>query len=59
MELYRDSEGRIIPIFILISKYGSRINRIEAAYRFFLYTMLGSLFIIIGIKIPFFFKINK
>lgn len=41
----------LIPMFLLISKYGSRINKIEAAYRFIIYTLIGSLVLIISILI--------
>lgn len=39
----------LIPMFILIGRYGSRINRIEATYRFMIYTMIGSLIMLISI----------
>ena len=39
----------LIPMFLLIGKYGSRIKRIEAAYRFIIYTILGSLIMLIAI----------
>lgn len=41
----------LIPMFIIISKYGSRVNKIEAAYRFLIYTLIGSLVLVIGILI--------
>jgi NADH-quinone oxidoreductase subunit M len=41
----------LIPMFILIGKYGSRTNKIEAAYRFLIYTLMGSLFMLISIII--------
>lgn len=41
----------LIPMFILIAKYGSRVNKIEAAYRFLIYTLIGSLVLVIGILI--------
>lgn len=41
----------LIPMFLLIGKYGSRTNKIEAAFRFFLYTLIGSLFMLISILI--------
>lgn len=41
----------LIPMFILIAKYGSRVNKIEAAYRFLIYTLIGSLILVIGILI--------
>ena len=42
----------LIPMFIIIIKWGSNKKRkILAAYQFFLYTLLGSLFMLIGILI--------
>lgn len=45
----------LIPIFILISRYGSKykyfIPRLEAGIRFFMYTMIGSLLMLISIII--------
>lgn len=41
----------LIPMFILIAKYGSRVNKIEAAYRFLIYTLIGSLVLVIAILI--------
>jgi proton-translocating NADH-quinone oxidoreductase chain M len=41
----------LIPMFLIIGKYGSRVNKIEAAYRFIIYTMIGSLVMLISIKI--------
>jgi len=42
-------ESVLIPMFLIIGVYGSRIQRVSAAYRFFLYTLLGSSFMLIGI----------
>ena len=39
----------LIPMFIIIGRYGSRINKIEASYRFMIYTMIGSLIMLISI----------
>jgi len=45
----------LIPMFLLISRYGSKYNyflpRLEAGLRFFMYTMLGSLLMLISIII--------
>jgi proton-translocating NADH-quinone oxidoreductase chain M len=41
----------LIPMFLIIGKYGSRVNKIEAAYRFIIYTMIGSLVMLISIII--------
>lgn len=43
----------LIPMFLLIGKYGYRNNKIEASYRFIIYTMLGSLIMLIAILILF------
>lgn len=42
-------EAILIPMFYLILKYGSGKRRILAAVEFFLYTLLGSLFLLLGI----------
>lgn len=39
----------LIPMFLVIGIYGSRQKKIRAAYMFFLYTLLGSLFMLIGV----------
>lgn len=41
----------LIPMFLIIGSYGSRINKIEAGYRFILYTMMGSLIMLLSIII--------
>lgn len=41
----------LIPMFLLIGKFGSRINKIEAGYRFIIYTMIGSLIMLLSIII--------
>lgn len=45
----------LIPMFILISRYGSKykyfLPRLEAGIRFFMYTMIGSLLMLISIII--------
>jgi len=42
-------EAVIIPMFIIIGIWGSRLRRIVAAFRFFLYTLLGSVIMLLGI----------
>lgn len=42
-------ESTLIPIFIIIGVWGSRDEKIRAAFYFFLYTLLGSLIMLIGI----------
>ena len=44
-------EGILIPMFILIGVWGSRSERVFAAYKFFFYTLIGSLFMLIGVLI--------
>ena len=39
----------LIPMFILIGRYGSKEKRIEAAYRFIVYSLLGSLIMLLSI----------
>jgi proton-translocating NADH-quinone oxidoreductase chain M len=39
----------LIPMFLIITVWGSRERKIFAAYQFFLYTLLGSLFMLLGI----------
>lgn len=42
-------EAILIPIFLLIGIWGSRKRKVRAAILFFIYTLLGSLFILCGI----------
>jgi NADH-quinone oxidoreductase subunit M len=42
-------EGVLIPMFFLIGMYGSRARKIRASYFFFIYTLIGSLFLISSI----------
>lgn len=42
-------ESILIPMFIIIGIWGSRERKINAAYQFFLYTLLGSLFFLLAI----------
>lgn len=39
----------LIPMFLLIGQWGSRTRRIFAAYQFLLYTLFGSLFVLMGL----------
>lgn len=41
----------LIPMFLLIGIYGSKEKRVEAAYRFIIFSLLGSLFLLISIII--------
>lgn len=47
-------EAVLIPMFILIGVWGSRERKIYAAYMLFLYTLLGSLFMLVAILIIYF-----
>lgn len=47
-------ESILIPMFLLIGLWGSRERKIHAAYQFFIYTLLGSVFMLIGILVIYF-----
>lgn len=42
-------ESILIPMFLIIGIWGSRERKIRAAYQFFLYTLIGSFFMLIGL----------
>lgn len=42
-------ESVLIPMFIIIGVWGSRERKVRAAYMLFLYTLLGSLFMLVAI----------
>ena len=42
-------EGILIPMFLIIGVWGSREEKIQAAYYFFFYTFIGSVFMLLGI----------
>lgn len=44
-------ESVLIPMFLVIGIWGAREKKIHAAYQFFLYTLLGSLFMLLGILV--------
>lgn len=44
-------EAILLPMFILINIWGSRQRKIHAAYQFFLYTLVGSILLLIAILI--------
>ena len=44
-------EAILLPMFILINIWGSRQRKIHAAYQFFLYTLIGSILLLIAILI--------
>jgi NADH:ubiquinone oxidoreductase subunit 4 (subunit M) len=39
----------LIPMFLLIGQWGARNRRIFAAYQFLIYTLFGSLFVLMGL----------
>ena len=41
-------EGQLVPMFLIIGIWGGK-NRVYAAYKFFLYTLLGSVLMLAGI----------
>ncbi len=45
---YISFEGVQIPMYFQIGYYGGRNRKIHAAYQFFLYTQVGSLFLLLG-----------
>ncbi len=47
-------ESILIPMFFIIGIWGSRTRKLKAAYQFFLYTLLGSLFMLLAIFVMFF-----
>ena len=47
-------ESVLIPMFLIIGVWGSRERKIRAAYQFFLYTLIGSLFMLIAILLIYF-----
>lgn len=42
-------EGILIPMFLIIGIWGSREEKIKAAFYFFFYTLIGSLLMLLGI----------
>jgi proton-translocating NADH-quinone oxidoreductase chain M len=47
-------ESVLIPMFIIIGVWGSRERKIRAAYQFFLYTLFGSVFMLLAILLIYF-----
>ena len=47
-------ERVLIPIFLIIGFWGSRENKIRAAYLFFIYTLVGSVLILLAILFLYF-----
>lgn len=42
-------EAVLIPMFLIIGRWGSRVRKIRAAYFFFLYTLVGSVLMLLAI----------
>ena len=47
-------ESVLIPMFLIIGVWGSRERKIRAAYQFFLYTLFGSLLMLLAILLIYF-----
>lgn len=47
-------ESILIPMFLVIGLFGSKTRKIKAAYQFFLYTLLGSVLMLLSIFLIFF-----
>jgi len=47
-------ESVLIPMFLIIGVFGSRERKIRAAYQFFLYTLLGSVLMLLAILFIYF-----
>nr|YP_009317594.1 NADH dehydrogenase subunit 4 [Pterocladiella media]AOX49046.1 NADH dehydrogenase subunit 4 [Pterocladiella media] len=47
-------ESVLIPMFLVVGIWGSRTRKIRAAYQFFLYTLVGSLLMLIGLVFIYF-----
>lgn len=47
-------ESVLIPMFVIIGVWGSRERKIHAAYQFFLYTLFGSVLMLLGIILIYF-----
>nr|YP_009511958.1 NADH dehydrogenase subunit 4 [Melanthalia intermedia]AXI97885.1 NADH dehydrogenase subunit 4 [Melanthalia intermedia] len=47
-------ESVLIPMFLIIGIWGSRERKIRAAYQFFLYTLIGSLLMLLALLVIYF-----
>lgn len=47
-------ESVLMPMFLIMGIWGSRERKIRAAYQFFLYTLIGSVLMLLGILIVYF-----
>jgi len=44
-------EAVLIPMLLVIGTFGSRARKVKAAYQFFLYTLAGSILLLLGILV--------
>lgn len=51
MVFYIWFEVALVPVFIMISLWGQREQKIKASYYFFMFTMVGSILMLIGLLI--------
>lgn len=54
MVFYVFFEAVLIPMFLIIGIWGSRERRVRAGYMFFLYTLLGSVVMLLGVLLIYF-----
>jgi NADH:ubiquinone oxidoreductase subunit 4 (subunit M) len=47
-------ESVLLPMFLIIGVWGSRARKIRAAYQFFLYTLIGSVLMLLAILLIYF-----
>lgn len=47
-------ESVLIPMFVIIGVWGSRARKVRASYLFFLYTLLGSVLMLLGVLLIYF-----
>lgn len=47
-------ESVLMPMFLIVGVWGSRERKIRAAYQFFLYTLTGSILMLLGILVVYF-----
>nr|YP_009546256.1 NADH dehydrogenase subunit 4 [Gelidium gabrielsonii]AYO27604.1 NADH dehydrogenase subunit 4 [Gelidium gabrielsonii] len=47
-------ESVLIPMFLIVGVWGSRLRKIRAAYQLFLYTLIGSLLMLLGLVCVYF-----
>nr|YP_009774168.1 NADH dehydrogenase subunit 4 [Caulacanthus okamurae]QIZ74785.1 NADH dehydrogenase subunit 4 [Caulacanthus okamurae] len=47
-------ESVLIPMFLIVGIWGSRLRKIRAAYQFFLYTLIGSVLMLLALLVIYF-----